>query len=360
MQDGASSQDWIAPDDGVKGLVSIVIPTCNRSAYLTETIESAFAQEHRPIQILVVDDASTDDTESVVSGLQDRAPAGIELLYFKQTKSGAPAARNRGVRNTTGEFIVFMDDDDVFSDNFLATHLKCFASQPSANLSFSRWQRFRKEESHYVLVDFKGTKPDGATTPLEAFFFGWEILLQSCLVRRSLVSEAGPWQLDLKKSQDLDYKVRLLGAPSCKVVDNSDATIFYRMHASSITGSLNAEKLKSYVDVFDYVEEVAQRRDDFESLHSTFARYLWRHAYWLTGHGKHSEAMQLIEKAKGYDKDVCKRNGPLLARVLGRFGLEGIASKVLYNLFQFKQQISKPPVVTMGKVSEIPSCKPLD
>ncbi len=360
MQDGPSSQtDWIAPNDGVPGLVSVVIPTCNRSALVTETIESAFAQNYRPVEIVVVDDESTDDTESVIQALQQRSPEGVELRYFRQTKSGAPAARNRGVRNTTGEFIVFMDDDDVFSENFLATHLQAYASQPTANLSFGRWKRFRKESDHYVLIDFKGTRPS-AKTPLESFLLGWEILLQSCLVRRSLVSEAGPWQIELKKSQDLDYKVRLLGLPSCEVVDNSEAIIFYRMHRGSISGVLNNEKLKSYVDAFEYVEEIARRRDDFHSFPMLFADYLWRHSFWLTGIGKHAEAMKLMQKAKGYDKNVAKRNGPALARFLAQLGLEWFASPLLYNLFKLKQRFWKTQFPVIGKVSEIPSCNPLD
>src|SRR3954454_19415660 len=88
------------------GLVSVAIPTYNRAYILDKAIESALAQTYRPVEIIVIDDGSTDGTAELVG----RYP---ELRYFHQPNGGLSAARNSGLRQARGEFIALFDSDDV-------------------------------------------------------------------------------------------------------------------------------------------------------------------------------------------------------------------------------------------------------
>ena len=100
----------------VAPLVTIVIPTYNRGQVIQGAINSSLDQTHPEIEIIVVDDGSTDDTEKIIASLISRAP-GRELRYLKQENAGASAARNTGMLAAKGDFIQFLDSDDfLFSE----------------------------------------------------------------------------------------------------------------------------------------------------------------------------------------------------------------------------------------------------
>ena len=354
--DGASAHadtDWIGTD-AVPGLVSVVIPTCNRSEILMETLDSIVTQGFRPIQVVVVDDDSTDDTEARVQELKSRLPDGMEILYLKQDKAGGPAARNRGACRASGEFLVFMDDDDVFSKNFFSSHMETLRLHPEANLAWCRWQRFRREGDHYLVLDNKGEYPATAASPWEAFLLGWELLLQSCVLRRDLVREVGPWKLHLKKSQDLDYKARLLAA-DCRLVETQGANVFYRLHVKSVTGQLDDAKVVSYVEALDDIESIALERPDYQALRNKLADYLWGHSFWLYGQARAVEGLSTLNQAKRHDPAVSMRNGPWPSRLLARCGLDRISGTLLLKLFKLKTRLmGKKDFPVLQRVSELP------
>ena len=98
----------ICPGPGEPGLVSVVIPTWNRAYSIGQAIESVLGQTYREVEIIVVDDGSTDNTRDVVSAYGDR------VVYIHQGNAGCPAARNTGLRVARGEFIALLDSDDVW------------------------------------------------------------------------------------------------------------------------------------------------------------------------------------------------------------------------------------------------------
>ena len=106
-------------------LASIVIPCYNQAHFLPEAIESALSQRHRPIEVIVVDDGSPDNTAEVVA----RYP---QVRYLRQENRGLGGARNSGFGISKGEFILFLDADDRFLPEAAAAHLACFAKHPEA------------------------------------------------------------------------------------------------------------------------------------------------------------------------------------------------------------------------------------
>jgi glycosyltransferase involved in cell wall biosynthesis len=117
-------------------LVSVVIPAHNSRRYIVETLDSILAQRHRPLEILVVDDGSTDSTAQIVRGY---AP---EIRLIEQQQRGHPAARNTGIRAAAGEFLAFLDHDDLWSPDKLERQMASFERNPALDLVFGHIRNF--------------------------------------------------------------------------------------------------------------------------------------------------------------------------------------------------------------------------
>ena len=113
--------------------VSIVIPTHNRSKLLQQTIESVLNQTYPALEAIVVDDGSTDDTETVMQQYAGR------VIYIKQANQGVSVARNTGFRAASGQFINFLDDDDTFMPTKIERQVQVFAARPETGLVHCRY-----------------------------------------------------------------------------------------------------------------------------------------------------------------------------------------------------------------------------
>ena len=103
-------------------MVSIIIPTYNQENYIAETLECVIKQTYKDWECIIVDDGSTDNTCNIVKKYLNE-----KIKYIKQKQSGVCEARNNGIRNTSGEYILFLDSDDKISDNFLEEAVKCIS-----------------------------------------------------------------------------------------------------------------------------------------------------------------------------------------------------------------------------------------
>ena len=100
-------------------LVSIIIPTYNCARYLPEAVNSALGQTCNSLEVIIIDDGSADETQEVLKPYSDR------ILYLYQANKGVSAARNRGIAMAQGEFIAFLDADDVWLPEKLEKQLAC-------------------------------------------------------------------------------------------------------------------------------------------------------------------------------------------------------------------------------------------
>lgn len=123
------------PDTGNR-LVSIIVPTYNRASTLVAALESVFRQDYRPIELIVVDDGSTDDTRTIVEGWRRaHEDEQFHVIYRRDTHRGAPAARNAGMRTATGAYLGFLDSDCSLAPDFitcLAETLRQYPGTPFA------------------------------------------------------------------------------------------------------------------------------------------------------------------------------------------------------------------------------------
>src|SRR5262245_20840904 len=102
-----------------ESLISCIVPVFNGERYLGEAIESILKQSYRPIEIIIADDGSTDDTVTVA------ARYGTQIRYLRQSNAGPAAARNLGLSVAAGEFVAFLDADDIWHPEKLARQMAC-------------------------------------------------------------------------------------------------------------------------------------------------------------------------------------------------------------------------------------------
>lgn len=195
---------WMDSGSGDQGLVSVVIPTYNRSRLLVEALDSVAIQTYRPIEILVVDDGSTDGTEAHVrSWIREQADDPcLTVEYICQKNQGPSAARNRGLLHSQGEYIQFLDSDDQLHAERFAAHVKRLRKLPSKAFVFSDIAPLTEEEgSRKTVVDeWERSKTRLKNIPNSAC---------RCTYTRDLVRAVGPWNESIPLWEDWEYSVRL-------------------------------------------------------------------------------------------------------------------------------------------------------
>ncbi len=132
----------------VNPTVTVVVPAYNQEAYIEETLQSILAQTFTDYEVIVVDDGSSDETGKVVSNVRDR-----RLHYVYQANSGRPAcSRNRGVSLAKGEYIAFLDGDDLWMPDKLEKQLQMFQAHPEYGLVFSNAISFDEQGNEDMIV----------------------------------------------------------------------------------------------------------------------------------------------------------------------------------------------------------------
>jgi len=117
-------------------LISVIIPVYNCEKYITEAINSVLKQEYHPLEIIVVDDGSTDKTQDKIKEF------GYQITYIYQENGGTAKARNNGIKNAKGDYFAFLDADDIWVENKLKMQMEIFAKNPEIDLVFGQVQQF--------------------------------------------------------------------------------------------------------------------------------------------------------------------------------------------------------------------------
>lgn len=226
----------------MRPLVSILIPAYQSAPWLRATLESALAQTHSPTEIIVVDDGSMDETAALARACAADFPGRIQTVT--QPNLGASAARNHALRLARGDFIQFLDADDLLSPRKIELQLARLASAPAGAVATCRWGRFEHDPAAARFVD-EDVFRDFA--PVE-----WLLLHASrarmmhpaaWLVPRAVAENAGPWDESLSLNDDGEYFARVaLASSAVAFASETGAASYYR---SSIAGSLSRRKSPS-------------------------------------------------------------------------------------------------------------------
>jgi len=182
----------------IPALVSVVIPAFNGAAYIGETIASILAQTYRPIEVLVVDDGSTDRTAEIVQRF------GEPVRYLRQENAGTAAARNRAVAESRGEFIALLDQDDLWVPHKLERQIPRFAEDPRIGLVFAGIEFFDTHSGEITSTYFPGLELDLCDLLAHVV-----LPVQTILFRRTALEKIGPFDTSLGGTDDWDIGIRM-------------------------------------------------------------------------------------------------------------------------------------------------------
>lgn len=192
--------------------ISVVMPTYNRAAILGRAVRSVLVQTHADLEMIVVDDGSTDDTAAVLAGFAD-----ARLIHVRYSPNrGGNYARNRGIERATGEVVSFIDSDDEFLPGKLATIAKVFDGRPDVDGVVDSFVIHKQRESGLqTKARDNPVIDDPATFRTAVFARRMYKATPAISARRRALIEIGMFDETLRRRQDMDVLLRLCKAHRC-------------------------------------------------------------------------------------------------------------------------------------------------
>jgi glycosyltransferase involved in cell wall biosynthesis len=206
--------------------ISVVIPAFNASKHISRTIESVLRQTLPADEIVVVDDGSTDDTGAIAASF------GPPVRVIRTPNSRLPATRNRGVQEAKGEWIAFIDADDLWVDNKLERQMQELSRHPEADLCYTGRILLVEGPDSTELCDVIKVPP--AATIAEELFHINKFPPSCVVIRRSTFLAVGGHDTSFPYVEDWELWLRLLKA-GVKFVDCPEPLLRYRVHPDNMT-----------------------------------------------------------------------------------------------------------------------------
>lgn len=198
--------------------ISVVIATFNRARFLRKAIESVLAQTHPPSEIIVVDDGSADDSADVARSF------GSPVRVISQSNQGLATARNSGIASASGEWLAFLDDDDLWPRDSLKCRAAALAADPSLGMVLGHFDCFTDDPPEATRLN--RVRPAA--------------LCSAMLARRSALDRAGPFQKSLRLGEFIDWFVR---ARDAAIADRMlpDLVLWRRLHPGNMVREQRGE-----------------------------------------------------------------------------------------------------------------------
>lgn len=227
----------------IDGLVSIIMPSWNTGRFIGETIESVLAQTYSNWELIIVDDSSTDNTDEIVAQYTDH-----RIKYIKnEVNSGAALTRNRAMREAQGEWIAFLDSDDLWLPDKLKHQIE-FMNKNGYKLSFTEYEKI-DEESNKIGIYVSGPDKVNRRKMYNYDYIGQLTMMYSA-------KEFGLVQIkDIKKNNDYAIRLQLYKTPECCAYLLKENLALYRVRKVSISHDKFRRKFKSHYDLFHMCDE---------------------------------------------------------------------------------------------------------
>lgn len=224
-------------------MVSCIVPVFNGERFVREALDSILAQSYRPLEIIVADDGSSDGTAAAVAEYPD-------VRYFWQPNAGPAAARNLGLGEARGEFVAFLDSDDLWAPEKLAIQMARFEARPELDLCVAHVQNFWVPELHEERDRFQD---DRRSKPIPGY------VTQSLLATRSIFERVGPFNAATRHGDAADWFLR--AADEGAVMELlPDVLTHRRLHETNLSRARASESREAHLQIIKASLERRRRK----------------------------------------------------------------------------------------------------
>ena len=272
--------------------VSVIIPTYNSAQFIAEALESVFVQTYKDYEVIVVDDGSTDNTKEVLK------PYMSKIRYIYKENGGAASARNVGIKNARGEYIAFLDSDDLWLPEKLEKQMGYFEEHPQVDMVFANCVRFSEEVSN--------TRNDIRQLVSDDMFVNiwWYNIIptSTVIVKRECFKKVGFFDesRELETTEDKEMWLRI--AREYKIGHLDEVLTKYRVrfsgyNRSNIDRAYNSTKLV----INKYWRYLERRGYSIKFLHQRLHRHYFNYGLSHLHVGNVQDAHKQFEKAIKYN-----------------------------------------------------------
>lgn len=245
-------------------MVSIIIPTYNYARYLAETLQSVADQSYSDWECIVIDDGSADNTKEVFDVFVKN---DNRFKFISQSNKGVSAARNAGIKAAKGDFIQFLDGDDLLQEDKIKVQIDVFKSVPEIDIAYSNVGFFDDGNNKQLRSSLNGNKPKNWLPKIRAK--GKEVVghfgkinflvMNSPLIRKSVLDRVGEFDERMQALEDWDFWMRCALANCCFyfVDEQSNSFALVRVHQ----GSLSTQKKLMNNGHFMFIEHILTHKN---------------------------------------------------------------------------------------------------
>ena len=277
----------------IQPLVSVIMPAYNSEKYIGKSIESVLAQDYEKFELIIVDDGSKDGTKSIV---EQYAKNDIRIKLLEQANQGVSAARNKGLDTATGEYVAFLDSDDLWDADNLSVMVQATectksglvcASMDIINADGTK----QKENTAYK----DGELMDFVTNNNEIRFF-WGI--GSVIIRRDILEKYHiRFDEGIAIMEDIGFYIKIFAVTNLKSVHRVMAH-YCKHENSATTAAYNPHKWEGSVEIFRHAEEYIKkyRLEWIEKYQKIWDYYAYRFIWTVVKNGMYDKANIYIHK----------------------------------------------------------------
>jgi glycosyltransferase involved in cell wall biosynthesis len=247
-------------------LVSVIIPAYNKSDYTCRTVDSVLAQTYPHIEILVVDDGSTDDTRRRMEAY------GGRIRYIYKKNGGACSARNEGIRQAKGEYLAFLDCDDLYLPAKIELSVKYLTEHPEAGFVHTKAYTMDRDDKTVGVYERLASRRDGWIA--EGLIMGNFICNSTVVARRRCIDQAGLFDETIFMPADWDMWLRLAEQAPAGYID--EPLTKYRITDNYVFNNLERSQREEVIVIDKYFHRNAQARPSknkiLSNLHMRFSQ----------------------------------------------------------------------------------------
>ena len=210
-------------------LVSIIIPTFNRSDMLGEALNSALNQNYKNYEIIIVDDGSNDGTSKAVKNF-----ISPQVHYIRNNHEGVAQARNSGIQVAKGDYILWLDDDDLLFPNTIESHMSIVKKYPQVDVVYGNLEKFKGNSGEYLGVFEPEDWYDKTSQLLSKMSTGCPIPNPGTMIKRSAYEKYGEYDPSFRRAGDYEFWSRT--AEELVMKKNPDIVCRYRIHGERLSG----------------------------------------------------------------------------------------------------------------------------